>query len=109
MYTLIGGIDQWIEIGGEAPDNRVLVYLHGGPGGSSSLVANVFKSWERHFTVVHWDQRGAGRTFARNGEAGCGPLTVERMITDTIEVAEFLVDRVGKDCTRRKSPGTAPL
>lgn len=97
MYTTIGGIEQWIEIGGESPASPVLLYLHGGPGGCSSLAASVFKPWERHFTLVHWDQRGAGRTFARNGEAGCGTLTIERMIADTVEVAEFLVRRLGRD------------
>lgn len=96
MYTSIGGIEQWIEIGSESSDNPVLLYLHGGPGGSSSLAASAFKPWERHFTFVHWDQRGAGRTFARNGETGCGKLTIERMIADAVEIAEFLVNRLGR-------------
>jgi len=33
MYVEIGGIDQWIQIGGQAPDHPTLLYLHGGPGG----------------------------------------------------------------------------
>lgn len=97
MYINIGGIEQWIEIRGEHPDNPVLLYLHGGPGGSTGPAVAALKPWERHFTLVHWDQRGAGRTFARNREAGCGRLTIERMIADAIEVAEFLVGHLGKD------------
>jgi pimeloyl-ACP methyl ester carboxylesterase len=97
MYTSIGGIEQWIEIGSDHPNNPVLLFLHGGPGGSSRPAAMALKSWERHFTVVHWDQRGAGRTLIRNGEAGCGRLTIERMVTDAIAVAEFLCDHLGKE------------
>jgi pimeloyl-ACP methyl ester carboxylesterase len=97
MYIGIGGIEQWIEIGGESRDNPVLLFLHGGPGGSSRPAAAALRPWERYFTLVHWDQRGAGRTLMRNGEAGCGRLTIERMIADAIEVAEFLTGHLGQE------------
>lgn len=89
MYVPVGGIEQWIQWRG-APDAPVLLYLHGGPGGTSVPVAEAWKPWEEHFTVAHWDQRGAGRTFAKNGESGCGRLTIDRMVEDTLEVVEFL-------------------
>jgi pimeloyl-ACP methyl ester carboxylesterase len=94
MYLPIGGIDQWIQIGDSAPDRPVLLYLHGGPGGTSVPAAAAWRPWEAHFTVVHWDQRGAGRTFRKNGEAGSGRLTIDRMVKDGIEVAEFLIARL---------------
>lgn len=96
MFITIGGIEQWLDIRGERPDNPVLLYLHGGPGGASSPLVGAFQPWERHFTVVHWDQRGAGRTFARNGKAGCGRLTIERMIADALEVVEFIINHLGR-------------
>jgi pimeloyl-ACP methyl ester carboxylesterase len=91
MYVQIGGIEQWVQIGGYAPNHPPLLYLHGGPGGTSVPAAAAWKPWEDHFTVVHWDQRGAGRTFRKNGEASCGRLTIERMVEDGIEVTEFLI------------------
>jgi pimeloyl-ACP methyl ester carboxylesterase len=91
MYVQIGGIDQWVQFGESEPEHPVLLYLHGGPGGTSVPAAAAWKPWEKHFTVVHWDQRGAGRTFAKNRETGCGSLTVDRMVCDGIEVAEFLI------------------
>jgi len=96
MYVPIGGIEQWIQIGGQAPSHPVLLYLHGGPGGTSVPAAAAWQPWEAHFTVVHWDQRGAGRTYRRNGAAGCGRLTLERMVQDGIEVAEFLIAHTGQ-------------
>lgn len=96
MYVQIGGIEQWVQIGGYAPNHPPLLYLHGGPGGTSVPAAAAWKPWEDHFTVVHWDQRGAGRTFRKNGEAGCGRLTIERMVEDGIEVAEFLIAHLAR-------------
>jgi pimeloyl-ACP methyl ester carboxylesterase len=96
MYVPIGGIEQWIQFDDSQPNHPVLLYLHGGPGGTSLPAAAAWKPWQEHFTVVHWDQRGAGRTFAKNGETGSGPLTVDRMVRDGIEVVEHLIASLRK-------------
>ena len=91
MYVPIGGIEQWITIKGTDRGNPVVLFLHGGPGGAQSGVADsLFPGWERDFTLVQWDQRDAGRTFIKNGEAVEPTITLERMTDDGIEVAEFL-------------------
>ena len=97
FFARIGGIDQWIQIRGESRDNPVVIILHGGPGFSYIPFTETFRSWERHFTVVQWDQRGAGRTFGRGGKAGSGELTIERMSQDGVEVAELVRGRLGKE------------
>ena len=62
-YVSIGGIEQWVTIRGEDRANPVLLFLHGGPGDvTSPWTFALFAPWEKHFTVVQWDQRGAGRT-----------------------------------------------
>jgi pimeloyl-ACP methyl ester carboxylesterase len=96
MYITIGGIEQWIQFNEDKPDHPILLYLHGGPGGTSAPAAAAWKPWEEHFTLVHWDQRGANRTFRKNGAEGCGRLTIERMLADGIEVAEFLISSLRK-------------
>ncbi len=96
-FVRIGGILQWISIRGEDRRNPVLLILHGGPGAALSSVAHaLFPGAEKHFTVVHWDQRGAGRTFGRNGVRGSGDVSISRMTEDGIEVAEHLCARLGK-------------
>ena len=96
-FIEIGGIGQWLTLRGEDRDNPVLLILHGGPGAALSAVAfALFRGLEKHFTVVHWDQRGAGRTFGHNGRHRSGEISITRMTQDGIEVAEHLCARLGK-------------
>ena len=69
-YVKIGGLEQWITIRGEDRKNPVLLFIHGGPGDATNPWGYAgFRNWLKYFTVVQWDQRGAGRTFGRNGAA----------------------------------------
>ncbi len=97
-FVMIGGIPQWVQIRGHNRANPVLLVLHGGPGAALSAVSYaLFTSIERDFTVVHWDQRGAGRTFGKNGRRGSGEMSIARMTEDGIEVAEHVRVRLGKE------------
>jgi pimeloyl-ACP methyl ester carboxylesterase len=90
-FVPIGGIEQWITVKGEDSDNPIVLYLHGGPGDVMSPFADrFFKSWQRHFTLVMWDQRGAGRTYGKTGPSIEPTLTIDRLAQDGIEVAEYL-------------------
>ena len=96
LFTKIGGIDQWIGVRGQNRDNPVLLLLHGGPGIALSPMPRDFLfSWTRDFTIVLWDQRGAGKTFGRSGPVAA-EVTKDRMAQDGIEVAEFIRTRLGK-------------
>jgi pimeloyl-ACP methyl ester carboxylesterase len=96
-FVPIGGIDQWIQIRGEDRGNPVLLVLHGGPGWPNAVFTLPLRPWEKDFTVVQWDHRGAGKTLGRNGKAGSGEMTFDRRVADAIEVCEFLRDHLGKD------------
>lgn len=88
-FVSIGGIDQWVTIRGTNAANPVLLVIHGGPGDSQSHLVELYAPYEKNFVVAQWDQRGAGRTFERNRDT-VKELTVDRMILDGIEVAEYL-------------------
>jgi pimeloyl-ACP methyl ester carboxylesterase len=97
-YVEVGGIPQWITIRGEDRGNPVLLLLHGGPGDATNPWGYAgFRSWRKHFTVVQWDQRGAGRTLGKNGSAAAATLTVDRMARDGIELVELLRKSLGKE------------
>jgi pimeloyl-ACP methyl ester carboxylesterase len=97
-FVKIGGIEQWITIRGQDRDNPVLLFLHGGPGDVTNPWSfALFAPWEKHFTVVQWDERGSGRTLRKSGPAVAPTITVDRMVQDGIELTEYLRKHLGKE------------
>ncbi|HEU4564421.1 MAG TPA: alpha/beta fold hydrolase [Gemmatimonadaceae bacterium] len=94
----IGGIDQWVSIRGNDRRNPVLIVLHGGPGYVAMPMSWWFgRGWEEYFTVVHWDQRAAGKTHLLTDSATIAPtLTVDRMIADAEELVAWARKELGK-------------
>jgi len=89
-FITIGGIEQWITIRGDDRRHPLLLLLHGGPGDVQSPFVSTYTPYEKDFVLVQWDQRGAGRTFAKNGAAG---VTLEQLIADGIDLAQQLHKR----------------
>ena len=97
-YVTLGGIEQWVTIRGEDRDNPVLLFLHGGPGDVTNPWSfMLFAPWEKHFTVVQWDERGAGRTLRKNGPGIAPTITIDRMVQDGIALAEYLRKHLRKE------------
>jgi pimeloyl-ACP methyl ester carboxylesterase len=96
-FIPIGGIDQWVSIRGEDRNNPVLLLLHGGPGSCYSIFTPHLLSWEKHFIIVQWDQRGAGKTFTKMGPHGSGEISMKQFTRDAIEVAEYLRAHLNRD------------
>jgi pimeloyl-ACP methyl ester carboxylesterase len=89
----LGGFEQTILVRGRERANSALLYLHGGPGfGQLPIAARYSDELERHFVVVHWDQRGAGASCAG---ADFEALTRERVVADAIELSGQLARRFG--------------
>src|SRR5690606_30437506 len=95
----IGGIDQWINVRGQDRDNPVILFIHGGP--ASPLTPTLWefqRPLEEYFTVVNYDQRGAGKTFLANDpDQVADTLHIDRYVDDAIEIAEYVRKRYGKD------------
>jgi proline iminopeptidase len=89
-FVRIGGIDQWIAIEGSNVRNPVLLYLHGRPGEAQSPFLGDFAAWQRDFTVVNWDQRGADKTDEKNGTA-TREVTMARLTADAVEIAQYVL------------------
>jgi pimeloyl-ACP methyl ester carboxylesterase len=98
MYVEIGGLRQWLQIRGEDRRNPVLLFVHGGP--ALSMIPFTYRSmrpWEKFYTIVSWDQRGAGRTYFLNGGADQTTAGMDQIIADGIQVAEFTGNLLHKD------------
>ncbi len=92
-FVSLGGVEQWITIRGANRANPVLLVVHGGPGDAQSALRSTYAIYEKDFTIVQWDQRGAGKTYARNPHS---PPEPERVELDGIELAEHLCNYLGK-------------
>jgi hypothetical protein len=94
-YRRLGGVDQWVMIRGKSVANPPLILLHGGPGLSETVLFRHFNApLEESFTVVYWDQRGAGKSLDRN--VARSSLMVEQLISDLDELVDAVCTRLGK-------------
>ena len=96
MYVEINGTKQWISIYGEDINNPVLLYLHGGPGMSTSLYDYAFtRQWADVYTVVTWDQRNCGKSYS--SEQNNTELTYELLMSDGVEMTKYILEYLEKD------------
>jgi len=88
----INGHRQWLRIRGDAASNPVILYLHGGPGSSQIPSYRSYQlSWETDYTVVHWEQRGAGKSYSSSLDPST--LTVPQLVDDALAVVDYLRNR----------------
>lgn len=96
-FVAIGGIEQWVTIQGASCANPIVLFIHGGPGNPLSPYADaVYGGWEKEFTLVQWDQRGAGKTFTRNPTTADAALTLAQMTQDGVDVAAYVAHHLGQ-------------
>jgi pimeloyl-ACP methyl ester carboxylesterase len=96
-FVAIGGIEQWVTVKGERCANPLILFVSGGPGNPLSPFADaLFGAWAKDFTLVQWDQRGAGMSYGRQPPAADAKLTIEQMRDDGLEVVAYLSQRFGK-------------
>lgn len=94
--VVIGGAKQSFFIASENKNNPVLLFLHGGPG-SPEVGMHSFQPSQRleeRFTVCYWEQRGAGLSYGARLKPD--EMTMELMVSDTIELTEYLMQRFDK-------------
>lgn len=98
-FVTIGGISQYLHHRGEDMDNPVMLFLHGGPGEPILPFAQEFQiPWEKHVTIVHWDQRNSGKTYFNNDPKQVAPtVTVDRIVQDTYEIVNYLKEKYHKE------------
>ncbi|MBN1920689.1 MAG: alpha/beta hydrolase [Anaerolineae bacterium] len=91
----VGGINQWVNTRGQDRANPLLLFIHGGPASPAMPTQwMVQRPIEEYFTVVNWDQRGAGRTYLEADPAAVqDTLHIDQYVSDALELAELLLRR----------------
>lgn len=92
----INGVEQGMFIKSKDISNPVLLFVHGGPGMPEYWLTQRYPTGlEDHFTVVWWEQRGAGLSY--NPDIPSESMTTEQFVADTLEVTRYLRKRFGKE------------
>jgi len=94
VFVEINGVKQGLFIKGKRLANPILLYLHGGMP-DFFLTQRYPTGLEDLFTVVWWEQRGAGISYA----SGIDPKTLNsrQLIEDTKTLSRYLCRRFGRE------------
>ena len=96
VFVDINGVEQGMFIKSKDINNPVLLFVHGGPGMPEYWLTQRYPTGlEDYFTVVWWEQRGAGLSY--NADIPPETMTAEQFIADTLEVTNYLRERFGKE------------
>ncbi len=88
----LAGHELGLMIRGASTDNPVILLLAGGPGGSElGAMRRHLPELEKHFTVVTWDQRGAGTSYDELDPVDT--VALDGYVSDTIALTNYLRDR----------------
>lgn len=92
IHVDINDTDQGMIITSNNTRNPVLLFVHGGPGMPTYWLTERYPTdLEKHFTVVAWEQRGAGLSF--DPALTAEDMTAEQFVADTLEVTRYLAER----------------
>lgn len=92
----LGGIEQWITIRGKHKDLPILLFFHGGPGSPQTGAQRKYNAeLEKHFLVVNWDQRGAGKSYSPHIPAET--MNFQQLLSDAHELVTYLNETYQKD------------
>lgn len=83
---------QSVMIRGTDTHHPILLFLHGGPGlAQIGFIRRFQTELEKHFIVVNWDQRGAGKSYSPH--LSPESMTIEQLIEDTHELIQYILNR----------------
>src|SRR5690606_39572895 len=94
----INGVDHWISVRGQDRANPVILFVHGGP--ATPTIPSLWqfqRPLEDWFTMVNYDQRGAGKTWREDhSEAVADTIRIQTYVEDLVAIAEHVRAKLGK-------------
>lgn len=92
----IDGVSLEVMIRGNDRNNPVLIFVHGGPCCSEiPYVRKYQKNLEKDFTIVHYDQRGSGKSYEFGEDYSM--VTASTHTNDLIALTEYMKEYLGKE------------
>lgn len=92
----VNGTDLEVMIRGNDRNNPVLTFVHGGPCCSEiPYVRKYQENLEKDFTIVHYDQRGSGKSYEFGEDYST--VTATTHTDDLIALTEYIQEYLGKE------------
>ncbi|WP_340401604.1 alpha/beta hydrolase [Paenibacillus sp. FSL H8-0079] len=92
----INGAGHEVMIRGVDRSNPILIFVHGGPGCSEiPYVRKYQQELEQHFTVVHYDQRGSGKSYHFSEDYS--NLTTDVLVDDLLALRNYVTEELGQE------------
>jgi len=92
----INGTELEVLIRGKDRNNPVLFFVHGGPCCSEiPYVRKYQEDLENRFTIVHYDQRGSGKSFSFGADSS--EITIATHVKDLIALTEYIEEYLAKE------------
>ena len=86
----LGGVDQYVLLRGLNKRAPLLLYVHGGPGMTSTPFLRTYnEQLEDHFLVVYWEQRGTSNSFSE--DLNKSSMTIDQITNDLSELVDLML------------------
>jgi pimeloyl-ACP methyl ester carboxylesterase len=90
--VVLGGQEQYLIIRGANTVNPIMLFVHGGPGSPEiAFMKHYNTAIENDFTMIYWEQRGAGKSYSEGIPAAS--MNLAQFISDARELSGYLVKR----------------
>lgn len=92
----INGVSLEVMIRGKDRNNTVLIFVHGGPCCSEIPYVRKYQgNLEKDFTIVHYDQRGSGKSYEFGHDYSA--VTAATHVDDLIALTEYIKEYLSKE------------
>lgn len=91
----INGTKLEVMIRGADRDNPIMILVHGGPGSSEIPYVRKYQDQlEQNFTIVHYDQRGSGKSY--HFLEDYSNLSRDLLVEDLLELTDYIEQKLGQ-------------
>ncbi|HEY4537266.1 MAG TPA: alpha/beta hydrolase, partial [Erysipelothrix sp.] len=88
-YVDVNGAAHCLLIRSYNKDNPIILFVHGGPCNSDiPFITQYQKQLEKHFTIIHYDQRGCGKSY--NCFQSYQDLNAQLLVDDLLVLSEMI-------------------
>ncbi|KGR77981.1 alpha/beta fold hydrolase [Ureibacillus manganicus] len=92
----INGTKLEVMIRGVDKSNPIIIFVHGGPGCSEIPYVRKYQDLlEEHFTIVHYDQRGSGKSF--HFFEDYSNISIDQHVEDLLALTEYVKNELHQE------------